>query len=319
MLTKPEILILKYEKMKTYYKILLSLTAFAMLFLSSCLNDSDVGIETPDFKGTPYLVDFNEMPNSEGLLFRSMIQKLNNTDTEPFMVRVNLSSPNTLSKDLTVTLALDEQFVNDYIADALNDGDPNTNGFELIDPSIYNVPSYTVTIPAGQREAEFTVNVATGNITLQDSLLVAFSIVDVSDGAEISGNFGTALIKIGVKNFFEGDYDARVIYRHPSSGTYPDNINVDRVYRKKLSTTSANTCQTSFAVWSNACWITINPDNSIEYIVSPTWAYDVLPGDPYDASKVSSYDPATKTIYLYYHYFGSGGPRIFDETFTFVQ
>jgi len=77
-------------------------------------------------------------------------------------------------------------------------------------------------------------------------------------------------------------------------------------------------CETGFAVWpdTDLCWITVKADNSIEFEVADTWPYTVLMGDPNDPSKVSHFDPATGKIYLYYYYAGTGGNRIFWETFT---
>ena len=119
-------------------------------------------------------------------------------------------------------------------------------------------------------------------------------------------------------NPYAGPYSARLIYRHPSLGDYPDNIYVDEVNEKELLPITGRKCETGFATWfdTDICWITINADNSLTFVVDDTWPYDVALGDPFDASKVSHYDPETGIIYLYYHYYGTGGPRIFWEVFT---
>ncbi|NQU34746.1 MAG: hypothetical protein HQ521_16070 [Bacteroidetes bacterium] len=135
----------------------------------------------------------------------------------------------------------------------------------------------------------------------------------MEDGRSVKNGAKTA---IGVANFFAGDYNAHILYHHPSVGDYPNNIAVEETNEKGLIATSANTCKTEFAVWDNECWITINSDNSITFVVSDTWSYDVSLGVPDHPELVSSYDPATGTIQLYYNYMGSGGYRIFHETFT---
>lgn len=120
---------------------------------------------------------------------------------------------------------------------------------------------------------------------------------------------------VGVANFFAGAYSVNVTYRHPSFGAYPDNIYVDAPYNKDLLATNANTCATYMSTWTDYPMnITINEDNSL----SVEWVdrTDVFLGDPNDATKVSYYDRATGVIYLYYHYDGSGGYRIFWEVFT---
>lgn len=120
---------------------------------------------------------------------------------------------------------------------------------------------------------------------------------------------------IGVANFFAGEYSAEVNYHHPSRGDYPDNGAIS-FYDKGLKATSANTCETTFAVWADKCWITINADNSITFVVDDTWTYDVALGVPDHPELVSYYDPATGLIQLYYNYLGGSGYRIFHETFT---
>lgn len=296
--------------MRTLKNILIPTLGLAMLFLTSCLDDEKVGIDVPDFGGTPYIVDFNELPNTLGVINRSMVQALNTTDTKPFQLRVNLSSPYTLDKDLTVTVAVDDAAANAFIAD-----NPT---YELLPTAYYTVESTTLTIPAGQREVELTVNVATGNITLADKMVLAFSIVDVSEGAIISGNYGTAIVSIGIKNFFHGQYDCDVTYFHPTAGgSYPDDPYSHRVIRKSLTTIDANTCRVNFAIWSDAATLSINPDNSIDYS-RDAGAFGGM-GDPNDATKVSFYDPVNRVIHVYYWYSGTGGNRIFWEIMTFVE
>ena len=138
----------------------------------------------------------------------------------------------------------------------------------------------------------------------------------MEDGREVINSETTT---IGVANFFAGTYDAHILYYHPSLGSYPDNLNVEETNEKTLVATNANTCKTAFAVWSDDCWITINADNSITFVVADTWDYDVNLGNPEDPTEISYYDPATGTIQLYYNYMGSGGYRIFKETFTLAK
>lgn len=137
----------------------------------------------------------------------------------------------------------------------------------------------------------------------------------MEDGRSVKNSAKTA---IGVANFFAGDYDNTVIYFHPSRGEYPDN-GATTISKKNLIATNANTCQTTFAVWADLCWITINADNSITFVVDGTWPYDVGAGVPGHPELVSHYDPATGLIQLYYNYMGGSGYRIFHETFTVAK
>lgn len=132
-----------------------------------------------------------------------------------------------------------------------------------------------------------------------------------------SGKAGIFTLNFVPPNPYAGDYTSHVIYRHPSAGTYPDNIFSEDDFDKTLAPVTGRKCETLFGVWdTDYCWITINSDNSIKFEVADTWAYDVKIGDPLDATKVSHFDPATGIIYLYYSYSGAGGFRIFWETLT---
>ena len=126
-------------------------------------------------------------------------------------------------------------------------------------------------------------------------------------------------------NPYAGDYDVEMRYFHPTAGgSHPSQPDFDpddpyggiRNYEKTLAAVTGRKCETEFSVWTDLCWITINADNSIAYVVDDTWTYDVSLGNPFDPSQVSHFDPATGVIYMYYYYTGTGGDRIFWEVFT---
>jgi hypothetical protein len=142
-----------------------------------------------------------------------------------------------------------------------------------------------------------------------------------------SGKGGTFTMNYRAPNPYAGDYDTEMRYFHPTAGgshpSFPD-FNPDDPYGgirsqpKTLIAITGRKCETGFAVWwdTDLCWITVNPDNSINFEVGDTWPYDVKLGDPFDPDLVSHFDPDTRMIYLYYYYTGAGGDRIFWEVFT---
>ncbi|MBN1820295.1 MAG: DUF1735 domain-containing protein [Prolixibacteraceae bacterium] len=264
-----------------------------------------VDIQVEDFAGSPYIVDFNELPNSAGYIRRSFEMTNDPTKAFPAAFRINLSSPWQLKKDLVVTFQIDEAAVNEYITD-----NP-TSGFQLLSTSKLDVTQGQVTIPAGQREAEFTVNLKTAGIAIEDKYMIAFSITGTDNpDVLISGNYGTQYCAIGVKNFFAGQYRRKLSYFHPTAGgTYPDSPYTTRDGEVTLSTVDATTCDEWLGVWtSDKVYITINPDNSVD-LTFPTRT-DAFEGDPKDPSKECHYDPNTGIIYVYYAY-NSAAPRIF--------
>ena len=130
-----------------------------------------------------------------------------------------------------------------------------------------------------------------------------------------SGKIGVFTLNFALPNPMAGDYTAHLIYRHPNAGTYPDNIYVEEDNDKSLlGITGVKAESDWFATWEGYySWITLNSDNTVTYTVDSDWDYDVKMGDPNRPDLISHYDPETGIIYLYYHYTGSGGDRIFWE------
>lgn len=135
-----------------------------------------------------------------------------------------------------------------------------------------------------------------------------------------SGKTGKFVLNFTPRNPYAGEYTAHVIYRHPSVGTYPDNINVEEDNIKTLTGVTARKCEVGwFAVWEGyLSWITVNADYSVKYEVSSDWGQTVKMGDGFNTSLISHFDPADGKIYLYYHYDHTSGTgiRSFWEYFT---
>jgi hypothetical protein len=136
----------------------------------------------------------------------------------------------------------------------------------------------------------------------------------MEDGRKVDSPVQTA---IAVANFFAGSYDKEVKYFHPTAGgTYPTTPYSTAKSAISLVAKNAYECDDWFGVWSdNKLTIHINP--AANYAVTLTFVRpDGAVGDPYNAANVSSYDPATGVIKLYYFYMGASGPRIFWATYT---
>jgi hypothetical protein len=138
-------------------------------------------------------------------------------------------------------------------------------------------------------------------------------ICTMTDGRVITN---TRTTTVAIANFFAGTYDLVMKYFHPTAGgTYPTSAyGGDRKSKEEMVPTSALDCWVYFGVWTdNKVNIHIEPD----YTVTLTFDRpDAISGDPYDATNIPSYDPATGIIKLYYHYYGAGGPRVFWAFYT---
>lgn len=229
-------------------------------------------------------------------------------------VRIKLVGPQAkeLTSDLTVTVA----------------ADPSSTAIENVHYRIDN-PTFTMSA-ANNYLANLPVTLLTeGNAPPEDGTpemetyvapVLKLKVVSVTGDSRASNSGKPASVTLNFvrPNPFVGKYTAHITYRHPSYGTYPDNIYVDADYDKTLTPVTGRKCETDFGIWgeANRCWITINLDNSIVFTVGDTWTYNVKMGDPNRPDLISHYDPETQKIYLYYHYTGANGDRIFWEVLT---
>jgi len=133
------------------------------------------------------------------------------------------------------------------------------------------------------------------------------------DGRIITNTLTT---KVAIANFFAGSYELLLKYFHPTAGgTYPTSAyGGDRISKIDMVPTGALDCQVWFGVWTdNKITIHIAPDYKVTLTFERT---DAIQGDPLNPANISSYNPTTGVIKLYYYYPGGGGPRVFWAVYT---
>lgn len=273
-------------------------------FSGACLVDNE---ESYLDNATGYNVVTFEKPNVN-------LGALANGDEYVRQVNLKLVGPQAkeLTSDLTVTVEADESST-------------------AIVGTHYRIDNPTVTLSASNNHlGVLNVTMITeGNQPPEDGTpemenyvapKLVLNVVSATGDAKVTNSGKPVAINLNFvrPNPYVGKYIAHMIYRHPSYGVYPNNIYVEEDNPKTLIPVTGRKCETEFAIWGPAeiCWITINADNSIVFQVAETWPYAVKLGDPNRPDLISHYDPITGKIYLYYHYEGSGGARIFWETFT---
>ncbi len=229
-----------------------------------------------------------------------------------FFKKIKLVGP-TVS-DLTSTITVD-----------LEEADGTT-----ADGSMYHINNLPLTLsPANNYLAEVSITLTTlgheppdeGSPEEETYVAPVLNLNIIATGdpkVTESGKGAQFTLNFTPRNIWAGEYTAHIIYRHPSLGTYPDNISVEEDNIKTLVGLTARKAESTwFAIWEGyLSWITVNSDNSIKIDVDDTWNYDVKMGDPNRPDLISHYDPATGILYLYYNYNGSGGDRVFWEVWT---
>lgn len=285
--------------MKTNKYFLILLTSMALFTMSSCLESDDL---------------ITKNAKHGGLIDAPSVVPFKNAD-------INLSF--TIYKGAEVqkvmiyksfTHKADTSFSDEYLLTTVDVGGANVNNDveKTLSFSWAELKANIPQLPKGYTIPDNGIDAEVG-----DYFTLYFKSV-MSDGREVIG----PQTLISVANFFAGNYTAHLIYRHPNAGTYPDNIYVEEDNSKTLLAVSGTTCVTSFATWgpNEKMYITIDPNNNYAIsITTENWSYNVELGDPNRPDLVSNYDPNTGVLTLYYHYYGSNGPRIFWETFTPVE
>jgi hypothetical protein len=161
------------------YKYIL-LPLLIMVLLSSCLKDTPA----VDFSTVGTIIEILP-PNGGGLenfdaaaLDFDPSDKIDSVDID-----LNIASPKSLTKSLTITLAVDDGLRTTY----------NTNNgtdYEAMPDSVYSFPVKSGTIDAGQRLDTVRVIFYPSKIDSTRNYMLPVSIKD-AQGETISGNFGS--------------------------------------------------------------------------------------------------------------------------------
>ncbi len=179
-------------------KILFILTAF-IVALTSCLKDKP----NSDFSNLSTVVELVE----SGKAYFGQDAITSAADTIVTTFQVNVASPNPLTSNVTVNLAVDNSSI---IADP-------AIGYVTMPTTAYVLSPTTVTIKAGQRLANVTLTIYKKLLDPSKSYQLPVKIASVSTGT-ISGNFGVHYYHI-IGNDFAGTYIWD--YRRYNNGTGP--------------------------------------------------------------------------------------------------
>jgi len=161
-------------------KIYISLLPLIMWSLSSCLKDTPA----VDFSTVGTIIEILPV-NGGGLEYFSSAE-LNFQSTEEIdsaIIVLNIASPKPLSKDLTITME-----VNDALRSAYNSA--NQDQYDAFPDSTFSFPVTSGTIAAGQRLDTLQVYFYPSKIDTTKNYMLPVSIKD-AQGETISGNFGS--------------------------------------------------------------------------------------------------------------------------------
>jgi hypothetical protein len=175
------------------YKLLLGIILVSGL--SSCLKDDS----QPDFTQNQPIIEL-PIGSSAGNGAANSISAAFTVSDLPsdYSVWVNYAAPDANSKDVLVTLAVDEPALTKF-------NSVNSTNYTMLPTAGITLPSNKITIPAGQRKVQFPVKI---NTKVLDPTLTYALPITITDGGgfSVSGTFNTLITIISLKNKWDGVY-----------------------------------------------------------------------------------------------------------------
>jgi hypothetical protein len=282
--------------------------ALCVLVLSSCLKNKN---DQPDFSGTTPVVELPvNSPMGDGSV-NSLSTSLILADTPShYIFYVNYAASSTKAKDIKVTLS-----INPALIDSYNTAHP-TDSIKMIPTGAFSLP-LSITIPAGQRRAQVPVELISKLLNPNFSFGLPITITDAS-GEVISKNFASLVVKVGVRNKYDGNYSYKgYVFREG----YPAQTGNFKGQTTDLVTNGARGVNFS-PIWADATGVgginvlTINVDSVTNKVTMKSSSRADLVNTPgYD----NRYDPATKTFYLSFKWNVSPDGRSTTDTLTYSK
>ena len=202
---------------KRLYIITTLMLSAAALSLSSCLKDD---AHFTNFAGVGTTI---ELPIEAYTGVGNLIPEANVISSTPIALPtiVNVASPKPLTSALNVTLALDPAALTAY-------NTANGTSFAILPPADYSVASWTVTVPANQREATLNVNLNTSLIDPSQQYVLPINIASAS--GQTINQYNTVMYLVQVKNKYDGEYTVTgtlVDSANPAiTGAYPNTVDL---------------------------------------------------------------------------------------------
>lgn len=292
--------------MKRLFKISGSLILLSSLFLTSCLKDDSLTLNTDLSDNVTEFANTGSVAaapsGGASPRFNIDLGSLSVGDTASFNVNVNYAGDEMAPNDITVTVDIDESLLVTY-----NDAHSADGANYVAPPSDFLTSNFpmTIVIPKGKQMAQGKVAVKLpADYDFTASYALPLKITSTSVG-QISGNFGSALYGLNVRNVYDGVYDIKGYILRAGDNVLSGNYTGEEV---EMSTVGPYSLEYDHHVWADGSTtggidgltLTIDPVTSkVKVTCRTNTAVTNLPG--YD----SRYDASTKTFYVSY-YWGSG-------------
>ncbi len=302
--------------------------AIASFVMAGCLKDQpyeDQEIQSNRPEGTPRVIEM-KITATNTRKFVSLAYDNSDNDTTVNLVPINLATADVAPEDINVTLELKPDLVQAY-------NDSNHTAYSIPSASLVSIVNPVVTIPKGSRTGYMQVKFKPSALIGREYAYgLAITSID-KPGYNISGNLGSGVVAILIKNKYDGRYevDGTLIDAiNPALSSGPDG---PYPFEVELRTTGAN----SVAMWvsgidyghligGNSYYGSFSPnfiiDPATNKIVSVTNYHGQPSGNNRSAEIVATganVINADKSIDVKYVMKQAGATRTtFDEHFTYI-
>lgn len=284
-----------------------AIPALCVIGLTSCLKNKN---EQPDFSAATPIVEIPvASPVGDGSVNSLTASVEIKADLSDYIFYVNYAAPAANDRDIRVTFTLDTTQLDVY----------NTaQDAELVPiPSDFYSMPMTVTIPAGQRKVAIPMKISSTKLLTHPDTQYALGLkITDASGVVISKNFGAIVLKIGVKNSYDGVYAIKGYVFREGDATRTG-------YYKGKTTDFVTTGlrSNSFSIFfadgggvGGVAPLIATLDPVTNKVTMSSGAASTLKNTPgYD----NRYDPATRTYYLSYMWGLAGSTRNTTDTLTY--
>jgi hypothetical protein len=287
--------------------------------LSSCLKESPA-LDPKETNNVVEIYSLVPTPTTSpaDAVYPLYTQSFDIVPSAEFKVQVSYSGAEVAPEDITVTLGVDAQALNDY-------NDEQGTSMVFMPAAFYSVDSWTVKIPKGQRLGTMTVTFKPSSFDPTKSYGFPVKILSSSLG-KISSNYGTVIYAIGAKNKYDGIYQLRGFHNRPGlDAPYNEEVymitsgpNSIYMYWPPAGVAShpLNGGVTYYGSFTTNFYFDVATNALTNWDLKP-FATTVTPS--MGPATTSRYDPATKKIYAQFYYNANPAARGFSDTLTYLR
>jgi len=289
-----------------------------VLSFSSCLKDENIQQDFTHLKPMVEIADTS--PNVDGAPNSTTLAMIANTTPVTFNLelRYAFSEP---SPGVSVTIDIDPAVLTKY----------NTvkgTARQVLPSTFYSIANKTVTIPAGSNSVKVPILIPNPSaISATTPYAIPLKITNAS-GVDISGNFGSHVILVNLKNIYDGVY-SRIGNIQRNSATGPDPALSGNYTGPDASLTTESQFSNFYVspTWVNGSGIagigTPGADG-VKFTVDPA-TNKVTMSCPANATLANTvgapnfYDPATRTFHVAFQWGVAPNTRVIVETLKWIK